>query len=163
TVAVSPTLASGNQLLILVPTVPLRGGTLYTVTVAGVMDLSGRAMPAPATTTFTTGPGVDFTATAVSLVDPVTGATGVPTNALVRVRFTKPAAVTGANLQVYPATTGLNVVVPGTVTLSSDGLVATFTPSSALQAGTQYGVFLTGITDLIGQGLSGGNGTYATF
>jgi large repetitive protein len=165
-VAVSRSLSNGNQTLLLIPSVPLPANSLHTLTVAGLADLSGHVMSAPATTTFTTGAGVDFSQPAALVVDPANGLTGVPTNAVIRVRFNKQVSGTSGNILLYPVVTGLNVIVPGSVTLSSDGLTATFTPGSALQAETQYGVYLTsGITDLVGQTLSGGLGigTVATF
>jgi len=135
-------LSNGNQTLALLPNGPLPGATTYTLTVAGLADLSGHVMSAPVTTTFTTGPGVDFSPPAALQVDsrpPVW--TGVPTNALMRVHFSKQVTVTAGNLLVYP--TGGNFL-PGSVGVSADGLTATWTPTSPLQVETQYGVYLTG-------------------
>ena len=56
-------------------------------------------MSAPVTTTFTTGPGVDFSPPAALLVDPANGLTGVPTNALMRVRFSKQVSGTSGNVR----------------------------------------------------------------
>jgi Big-like domain-containing protein len=142
-VPVSRTLTNGNQTLTVVPAAGLRPNTLYTLTIAGVSDLSRHAMSAPVTTMFTTGAGADVTPPAVTVVDPANGTTGVPPNTLIWVRFNKQVAVTTANLKVYPTSTGLAVVVAGSVGLSADGRTATFSPAGLLQAGTPYGVFLT--------------------
>ena len=53
-VAVSRNLSNGNQTLTLVPSVPLQGSTLYTLTIAGVADLSGQTMTAVRRTMLTT-------------------------------------------------------------------------------------------------------------
>ena len=45
--ALTGSLSNANQTLTLVPSVPLRGNTLYTLTIASVADLSGHAMPTP--------------------------------------------------------------------------------------------------------------------
>jgi methionine-rich copper-binding protein CopC len=163
TVPLLRSLTSGNQTLVLLPAVTLRPTTLYTLTIAGVMDLSGHGMAAPVTSTFTTGAGADFAQPGVVSVDPANGLVNVPTNARVRVRFSKQVAVTSENLQVYPIYAGLAAKAAGAISVSADGLTATFTPVGGLRAATSYGVHLTGVTDLVGQGLANGSGTYTTF
>src|SRR5260370_4452064 len=59
--AVTKRLRNGNQRVMLVPVVPLATNTTYTVTVAGVQDVSGDTLAAPETTTFTTGIAADLT------------------------------------------------------------------------------------------------------
>ena len=154
-------LGNGNQTLTLIPAVALSGNTVYTVTITGVADISGNAMTAPVNTTFTTAAGADFTQPVVTLIDPANGSTGVPTNPVIRVQFNKQVAVTSANVELYPTSVGLNIVLPGTLTVSADGLSASFTPAAPLQAGTQYGVYLTGITDVTGAAVS--TTTYSQF
>ncbi|PZR89259.1 MAG: hypothetical protein DLM67_19320, partial [Candidatus Nephthysia bennettiae] len=152
---------NGNQTLILVPVVALSANTVYTVKIAGVSDFSGNTMGAPVTMTFTTGSGVDFTQPAMTAIDPSGG--GIPTNTVVKVRFNKQVAVSNTGILVYPTAVGLSIIVPGTVAVAADGLSATFTPTAALQPQTQYGVYLSGITDLQGQGLAQNGVTVSTF
>jgi hypothetical protein len=160
-VNVISSLGNGNQTLTLIPANVLLGNTVYTVTITGVSDVSGHVMSAPVTTTFTTGAGVDFTQPAVSLIDPASGSTGVPTNAVIRVKFNKQVAVNSANVEVYPTNVGLSIILPGALTISADGLSVSFTPTAALQAETEYSVYLTGITDVTGASVS--TTTYSTF
>ena len=162
-VPVTRTLTNGNQTLILTPAATLRLGTTYTVRISGVTDFSGRSMEALFTSTFTTGSEVDFASPTVLVADPANGLTRVPTNAVVRIRFNKRMVVTNANIRVYPISVGVNVNLSGVVAMSSDGLTATFTPTSVLLPTAQYGVYLSGVTDLTGQVLTGGNATYTTF
>jgi len=122
--------------------------------------------PGPASDVFSLGVlfyemATDFTQPAVTLIDPANGSTGVPTNALIRIQFNKQVAIASADVEVYPYNVGLNIVLPGTLTVASNGLSATFTPAAPLQADTEYGVYLTGITDVTGAGLS--TTTYSYF
>jgi len=157
TVTVSGALSNANQTLTLVPVVPLNTGTNYTVSVTGVQDLSGNALTAPSTTTFTTGAGADLTPPTVTMVSPANGATGVPTNSVIQIQFSKrvdPLTVTPADFIVFRSATG--IPIPGTIAVSADGLSATFTPNSALSPSTGYFIEATGnILDLEGQGLQG--------
>jgi len=155
-VNVLSTLTNANQTLTLVPVVPLNTGTTYTITVAGVQDLSGNAQTAISTTTFRTGAGADLTPPSVTTVSPASGATGVSTTTAIQLQFSKrvdPLTVTIADFTVFPLATG--IPIPGTITVSADGLTATFTPNSALLPSTAYGIRATsGILDLEGQFLA---------
>ena len=155
-VTVIPTLSNANQTLTLVPVVPLSGGTTYTVNVTGVQDLSGNALAAPSTTTFTTGTGADLTPPTVTTTSPVSGATGVPVNTAIQVQFSKridPLTVTSSTFFVNQQSTVPPVA--GTITVTPDGLTATFTPSAPLLASTAYIVSVSGVTDLVGQQATG--------
>ena len=63
---------------------------------------------------------------------PANGSTGVPTNPLIRVQFNKQVAVTSANVELYPASVGLSIILPGTLVVSANGLSASFTPTMRL-------------------------------
>jgi RHS repeat-associated protein len=157
TVNVSRSLTNGNQRLTLVPVVPLSASTAYTLTIAGVQDLSGNVLPSPVTVSFTTGAGADLISATVASVNPASNATGVSANTAVTVNFSKtidPLTVTTATMQLIPTST--SIPVAGTV--SSNGTSATFTPNEPLDLMTQYFVQLTaGVTDLEGQSLYGGS------
>jgi hypothetical protein len=155
TVNVISRLSNANQTLTLVPVVPLNANTTYTVSVTGVQDLSGNLLTAPSTTTFTTGAGADLTPAAVTTVSPANGAGGVPTNGVIQLQFSKrinPLTVTNSTFLVFPQSTGIPIA--GSITVTADGLTATFTPASPLAPSTNYFIEATqGITDLVGQGL----------
>jgi hypothetical protein len=155
TVNVIATLTNGNQTLTLTPVVPLAASTLYTLTIGAVQDLSGVLLATPVTTTFTTGTGVDLIAPQVVQVSPANGATGVPTNAVMELKFSKridPLTVGSGTFLVGPQSTG--IPIGASITVSADGLTATLTPSSPLAASTAYFMEATGITDLVGQGIN---------
>ncbi len=155
-VNVSPSLTNGGQTLTLVPVVPLSPGTAYTLTIAGVQDVSGNVLAAPVTVTFTTGAGADLIAPAILRSSPANHATNVPTNSTVQVQFSKridPLTVTNTTFQMYPQNT--YIPVTGTIAVSADGQTATLTPNQLLDSQTVYIVQLTnGISDLEGQTLS---------
>ena len=104
-VSLTPTLSNGNQTLTLVPVAGLSASNAYTLTVAGVTDLSGNAMAAAFTSTFTTSAQADLRAPVVATFDTANGVTGVPLNGLMRVGFNKAMdalSVGATNLEVYP-------------------------------------------------------------
>lgn len=155
-ITVIPTLSNANQTLTLVPVVPLGASTIYTLSVTGVLDLSGNAMTAPSTTTFTTGAGADLTPPAVSATTPTSGATGVSVTTTIQVQFSKridPLTVTSATFFVNQQF--VSATVAGTITVTPDGLTATFTLSAPLLASTTYIVTISGVSDLVGQQASG--------
>ena len=154
-VPASARLSNGNQTLTLIPVVPLTTNTAYTVTVTGVQDVSGNALVSPETTTFTTGAGADLTAPSVISVSPANGASGVATNAVVQLQFSKridPLSVTPSTFLVFPTSTGIPIA--GALAISANGLTATFTPNAPLSTTVTYEVQATaGIVDIEGQPL----------
>ena len=148
-------LGNGQRTLILTPAVPLNPATQYTITIAGVQDLSGNVLPAPVTTTFTTGGGADLIHPTVVAVNPANGATGVPVNTALQVQFSEridPLTVTNSTFQVIAPG---GVVLSGKITVSVDARIATFIPDVALLISTQYQIFATsGITDVAGLALN---------
>ncbi len=158
TVSVTKTLSNANKMLTLVPIMPLNTNTTYTVTVAGVQDIGGNSLAAAVTTTFTTGISADLTPPTVASTTPLNGATGVLTNTVIQVQFSKRIdrltvtnTTPNATFQVYPTNGGPTQAIAGTIQVSSDGLTATFTPVASLATSTAYSISLTGILDLVGQ------------
>ncbi len=163
TVNVTSQLTNGNQTLILEPVVPLNTDATYTIGVTGVKDLSGNAMTAPSTTTFTTGAGADLTPPTVATVSPANGATAVATTTTIQLTFSKridPLTVTATDFTVIPSG---GAAIAGTISVAANGLTATFTPSSALLASTLYYIeATTAITDLEGQPLAASTTSFTT-
>jgi len=155
TVNVTRTLTNGNQTLVLVPVVPLITSTSYTLTITGVQDIAGNSLGAPVTTGFTTGTVADLTPPTVLSVNPATSATGVLTTAVVQLQFSKrvdPLTVSNSTFFLFPSST--SQLIPGTITVSTNGLTATFTPAAPLAISTSYQLNATsGVTDLEGQPL----------
>ncbi|HLJ86040.1 MAG TPA: Ig-like domain-containing protein, partial [Candidatus Angelobacter sp.] len=128
-------------------------------------DLADRLIDNPGSFTFQTGNATDNSTPAVATVSPSNGAGNVPGNTVVELQFSKaidPLTVTSATLQLIPGTIGGSGSVTaggnpiaGTVTVSSNGLSATFIPASPLVLGTSYVVEATpGVSDLEGHGLA---------
>jgi hypothetical protein len=130
----------------------LPASTLFTVNITGVKDLAGNNLSSAVTSSFTSGTGADLIRPTITQVDPGNGATGEPTNAVIRLQFSErvnPLTVNNSTFQVFVS--GTNTLVTGTISVTSDGLSASFAPSAALAPSTNYFVQVFGITDLTGQ------------
>ncbi len=161
TVPASSSLTNGNQTLTLVPLAALAANTQYTLTVTGVIDLAGNSMAQPFTSSFTTG-FVDFSQPVVTNVIPGNNTTGVLTTTTIQLQFSKlmnALTIGNATFTVRNGTTP----IAGTISVSSDGTIATFTPSTALLISTIYTVSASSsILDLEGQALSNFQSTFTT-
>lgn len=154
-VNVSRTLSNSNQTLTLKPVTLLAGLTTYNLSISGVKDLTGNTLAASINNSFTTAAGVDLTNPTVTQVDPASGATGVATNAVVKLQFSErinPASVTDSTFFLAQSSTGLRVV--GTITVAVDGRSLTFTPASPLFTNASYFMQAFSITDLAGHQVS---------
>ena len=105
--------------------------------------------------TFTTRAGPDTTPPLVSATDPANSATNVPTNQKIVATFDKvmnSSTITGTTFTLMGP--GVTPVLR-TVTYSTIGNTATFTPSSALATSTLYtATITTGVADLSGNALA---------
>jgi hypothetical protein len=88
--------------------------------------------------------GPDVSAPVAAAADPLAGETSVPTGTNVAVRFNEP--VQENTIQLTLTGPG-GADVPGSVAYDSATRTATFTPSSALAAGTAYTAFVSGAKD----------------
>jgi YD repeat-containing protein len=161
-------LSDGNKRITFTPASQWTANSTYqVVTTTQLTDFAGNQLANPDTSTFTTGSATDTTSPAVTTnLTPLGGATGVPTNAMVQVQFSKridPLTVTTSTFWVYPQGSGPNFLVPGAVSVSADGLTATFKPSAALTPATMYQFTLTnGVTDMENHTLSFAGSTFTT-
>ncbi|HEY1525244.1 MAG TPA: Ig-like domain-containing protein [Candidatus Angelobacter sp.] len=144
-------LTNGQRTLILTPAAPLNAATQYSISVAGVQDLSGNPLPAPVAASFTTGTGADLIRPTVVAVSPANGASGVPVNTALQVQFSEridPLTVTTSTFEVVAPG---GILLNGATSVSPDSLVATFTPQVPLLISTSYQIVVTnGVTDLTG-------------
>ncbi len=131
-------------------------GTTFTATVStAALSMALLPLASNYVFTFTTGAGPDTTPPLVSSTNPANSATNVATNQKIVATFDK-----GMNSTTLNGTTftlmGPGVThVLGTVTYSTIGDTATFTPSSALATGTTYtATITTGVADLSGNTLA---------
>ncbi|MGH3846549.1 MAG: Ig-like domain-containing protein [Pseudonocardiaceae bacterium] len=94
-------------------------------------------------------------------VSPQDGSVGAPVNARVDVQVNEaiePLSVSSSAIQVSAG----GVAVGGTVSLSSDRTVLTFTPSSPLAVSTSYAVTVSGFTDVAGNPVSPFSSSFTT-
>jgi hypothetical protein len=150
--AVAGTVAYIGKTATFTPTSNLPASSLFTASITtGVTDLAGVAIVSNYVWTFTTGTATDTTAPTVTLTDPLNGAIDVALSKSVKATFSKamdPPTITATTFTLEQGTTP----VPGTVTYV--GLVATFTPLSALTLDTTYtATITTGVTDIDGNAL----------
>lgn len=133
-----------------VPSAPLEANTVYNLrfgVAGGIQDVAGNSflLQWPVTTSAET----DTTSPVVQLQSLADGATGVPLNGRIVLRFDAPLAERCVNTQTVRVTSG-GVPVAGTVTLSTDRRTLTFAPLAALTANTAYTFALQGVCDLAG-------------
>ena len=125
------------------PLVSLVAGTKYTATITtAAKDSTGTAMAANYVWTFATAALLDTTPPVVSSGSPASGATAVAVTTPISATFSEPmenSTLTTATFLVNKTTGG--AAVAGTVKVS--GNTATFTPSAALAASTQYTATIT--------------------
>ncbi len=160
-IPVTPSLSNGNQTLSLIPPSLLLPNTVYTLSITGVVDLAGNAMPT-ATQTFTTGAQAVLSRPGATIT-PVNNATGVSQSIAPTVVFSSPInplTMTPANVYLVTRSTGQGV--PGTLALSADNLTVTFTPAAALDADTQYYLGVFNVSDEAGNLYNGSNTFFTT-
>jgi methionine-rich copper-binding protein CopC len=123
------------------PTSALSNNTNYTATITtGAKNLGGVGIAANKVWAFTTN------SPTVTATSPTNGATGIATNTVVTVTFSENM---DASTIISPATTfnlkvtSSSAAVGGTVTYNAGTRVATFTPTSALIANTNYTATVT--------------------
>jgi RHS repeat-associated protein len=157
-------LSNSNRQVTFTPLAALAPNTTYTVvTTSQIMDVGGLALANPGTFSVTTGTVTATTTPSVTSVSPTNSQTEVPINGIVQLKFNKPIdpwTVTSATFQVMY---GMNSVLAGTVSVSTDGQTVTFTPSTQLDSFTTYYVQATsGIADIEGHGLSPFGSSFTT-
>jgi large repetitive protein len=134
------TLFDGDQGIQLRPMVPLATGTVYTINVTGVKDITGNTQSSFPSKSFTTGTGTDLVTPTVVSTNPTYGQTHVPVNTTLQAVFSK--AMSPASFDANTSFTLRDVsnnVVPATITFSGDFKTVTLQPNSNLTGGgAQY-------------------------
>ena len=158
------TLYDGDQVIQLRPLVPLATGTVYTINVTGVKDITGNTQSSFPSKSFTTGTGTDLVTPTLVSTNPTSAQTGVPVSTTVQVVFSK--AMGPASFDANTSFTlrdPSNNPVPATITFSADYKTVTLQPDANLTAGTQYYFYFgysTALYDLSGNQFGG---TYIYF
>ncbi|MFY9586536.1 MAG: Ig-like domain-containing protein, partial [Actinomycetota bacterium] len=144
-------LGSGNQTITVTPQRPLPAGTLITVSVNGVDDPSGHAVPVTSTS-FTTGTTPDITAPVIEALSIPYGDTNVPVNSIFEWIYNEPLDATSVLSQqniLYDYGVGA-YIQGGTLSLSADLRRVTYVPPANLAPGHQHLVSLSTVADLAG-------------
>jgi RHS repeat-associated protein len=149
-------MSNGNQLLTFTPTGGFMANTTCTVTLTNqVTDVGGLPLSNPVTYSFATGASTNTNTPSVTVVSPARNTVGVPTNVQVQVEFSEPMdplTITSSTFQIVAW--GTSVPTPGTISVSSNGQTATFTPTTPLGPFVSYTVTASnGITDVAGNAL----------
>jgi hypothetical protein len=151
------TYVAGANTAIFTPTANLAATTPYTIMISSAaQSVGGIPLATAFTSTFTTGITVNSTAPTVIATVPIAGATAVATNTTVTATFSKamdPSTITASGTFSLAASGAGGAAVPGTVVYA--GTIATFTPTSALTAVTEYTATIsTAAKDLTGNALA---------
>ena len=151
-VAGAVTYDATNHIATFTPTGNFPVDTVFTVTITtGAENAADVPLASDYVWTFTTGASTDTTAPLVSSIDPTDGATGVGTNQKIAITFDKGLDSATLTSTTFTLTGPGATAVAGTVTYSSIGNTAFFTPGTALAANTTYtATVTTGVTDLAG-------------
>jgi hypothetical protein len=139
------------------PTANLLPSTQYTATIStSAQSATGNALAGDFVWSFTTGTTADTTAPTVTATLPVSGATSVPTNQAITATFSKvmdSATITASGTFTLAVAGAGGAAVPGTVGFA--GSTATFQPTSALAANTEFtATITTAAEDLSGNALA---------
>jgi hypothetical protein len=166
--SVIPTTVSlydGDQGIQLLPKVPLATGTVYSINVTGMVDITGNAQSSFPSQSFTTGTGADLVTPTVASTIPTSGQTNVPAATTVQVVFSE--AMNPASFDPNNSFTlhdGSNKVVPATITFSADYKTATLHPNSNLTGGgVTYTMYVGWYSTPQLQGLGGNPAGYTYF
>jgi large repetitive protein len=134
------TLYDGDQGIQLRPSLPLAAGTVYTINVTGVKDITGNTQSSFPSQSFTTGTGTDLVTPTVVSTNPTYGQTHVPVNVVLQAVFSK--AMGPASFDANTSFTLRDVsnnVVPATITFSGDFKTVSLQPNANLTGGgAQY-------------------------
>jgi hypothetical protein len=157
-VATTLTIQENGKRVVLTPTAPLKGFSVYTVMVmTGVRDRIGFALPAEFRATYQT---IDNVPPSVLSISPTPGRRQVPLDTVVRIVLSEPVddlrEMVGGGNGNHPAT-ATNVIlsgpagnVEGRIDLINNQTVIVLTPLFPLSANQTYTVRLSGLKDLTG-------------
>lgn len=148
-IGVTRSLSSDGLVVTLTPSSRLAESSVYKVFVNQVEDRAGLRIASAFTSTFTTA---DETAPTVTAISPANNTTQVAFNTNVIVTFSEPIDSNDnlANIIKVSVAQSTDPPLAGNYALSTDGRIATFTPSVALADSTQYTVTVNGQRDASG-------------
>jgi hypothetical protein len=136
-VPTTTTLYDGDEGIELQPLVPLAPGTVYTINVSGVVDITGNAQSSFSSQSFTTGTGIDLVTPTIVSANITDNESNVPDNTTIQVVFSEPmdpsSFDSNTSFRLYDDGTGQ--VAPASVTFSANYTTVTLQPTTNLTAG----------------------------
>jgi len=156
-VPIAGTVTGSGSSATFVPFASYAGSTVITATIAGsVQDLSGNALGAAKSWSFTTAAVPDLDAPVVTSANPAAGAIGIAPGAAISATFGEAMAPSTINPTSFTLSGPLGAAVSGSVSYNALTRTATFQPGSPLAAGTVFQAKLTsaGVTDVDGKHLA---------
>ena len=148
---------AANNLAVFAPTGGIfASSTTFTATVTTAAESSGLSpLASNYVWTFTTGASTNSTAPLVTSTNPAATSVGAGTNQKITATFGEAMDSTTLTPSTFMLIGPGDTSIPGTVTYSTIGATASFTPSSVLTADSTYiAVVTTGVSDLAGNGLA---------
>jgi large repetitive protein len=136
------------------PSASLLPNTEYGLNLCGYTDIAGNSGYCLSGSTFVTGTTADTSHVTVSTIIPSSAQTGVPLNVLIVAVMSNtidPTSITNSSITVTPAG---GSAIAGTVTLASDGVTLTFSPSASLTASKVYTISVGGFADIEGNSVT---------
>jgi hypothetical protein len=157
--AVLGTVSYLGKTAVFTPTANWAAATNYTATITtAAKDLTGVAMAADFTWSFTTASVANAVAPTITVTNPASAASPVPFDKTISATFSAamdPTTITNATFTLAVAGGGASVT--GTVAYDSTSQIATFTPSANLIGNTQYTATISSqVKDLAGNALAAG-------
>ena len=154
-------LSTDGKIVTFAPSGTMTKGTSYKFVIVGtIADIAGNQLGTDYVLTFTTSSVVDNLQPQVESMSPASGLENVPLSARMQATFSKPVnplTVTSSSFYLSPA-------VSGAISVSGDGLVATFTPAAPLLPNSTYTLYVTtAVKDTSGNALyAQKNSTFTT-
>lgn len=141
--------SDSNQVVEFMRHDPYPVNSAITESVAAAEDLAGNGVSTPNSVTFTTGSAPDFARPNLIDANPFQGATNVPVNRAIRLRFDEPLDPLSVNASTCYVSTFQNGPVAALGLLEADGLTISFVPTVALAVSRGYQAFAR-VQDLSG-------------
>ena len=161
-IVLSPATSATQQLsadgltLTFTPAASLNASTVYSLSVAGLKDLSGNTLT-PFASTFTTGSLIDIAAGTISMTTPAPGSSGVSVGTSIVLTLNKAVNPTTVNEDSFVVYRNNTTRLSGSIAIGAGGTTLTFTPQSPLPPASPinvYGGYYATLRDLAGNGFS---------
>ena len=149
---------SNNYTMTITPQAPLPAGVI-TLQLTGVADYAGNVLnPTPFSSSFTVMNGADYSGPSVVLTSWIEGVSNLPLNSSFSITFNKPIDLRSANygnngsIRLWDCSINCGTAIPATISWSGGNTVLLITPTGLLNVGHNYRIYVSGLSDLNGNG-----------